>query len=157
MRLTSWRASDDPSPGPFSLELDTNETIQFLLMWNGSQRYWASGAWNGQYFSLIPESTALNSPALSNRYNFSFISTVNESYFTYLIKERSIVIRFVMDLSSGKNQTLTCLVQSREWMLQCSQPNDQCNVYSLCGAFGSCNSKTLPLCTCLWGFEPRSF
>ncbi|KAJ8629033.1 hypothetical protein MRB53_022356 [Persea americana] len=156
MRLTSWRASDDPSPGPFSLELDTNETIQFLLMWNGSQRYWASGAWNGQYFSLIPESTALNSPALSNRYNFSFISTVNESYFTYLIKERSIVIRFVMDLSSGKIQTLTWLEPSQQWMMFWSQPTDQCDVYSLCGAFGSCNSKTLPFCTCLRGFEPRS-
>ncbi|XXG71283.1 hypothetical protein AAC387_Pa07g0571 [Persea americana] len=125
-------------------------------MWNGSQRYWTSGAWNGQYFSLIPESTALNSPALSNRYNFSFISTVNESYFTYLIKERSIVIRFVMDLSSGKIQTLTWLEPSQQWMMFWSQPTDQCDVYSLCGAFGSCNSKTLPFCTCLRGFEPRS-
>ncbi|KAJ8629051.1 hypothetical protein MRB53_022374 [Persea americana] len=36
MRLTSWKSSEDPSPGPFSLELDTNGTLLVLMpvSWN---------------------------------------------------------------------------------------------------------------------------
>ncbi|CAL5393815.1 unnamed protein product [Camellia sinensis] len=52
--LTSWKNSEDPSPGLFSLNLDAT-SIQFLLLWNGSEQYWTGGRWNGQFFSLVPE------------------------------------------------------------------------------------------------------
>ncbi|CAL5336218.1 unnamed protein product [Camellia sinensis] len=52
--LTSWKNSEDPSPGLFSLNLDAT-SIQFLLLWNGSEQYWTGGPWNGQFFSLVPE------------------------------------------------------------------------------------------------------
>jgi hypothetical protein len=32
----------------------------------------------------------------------------------------------------------------------------QCDVYGKCGAFGSCNSKNSPICSCLRGFEPKN-
>ncbi|KAF5188967.1 G-type lectin S-receptor-like serine/threonine-protein kinase [Thalictrum thalictroides] len=31
-----------------------------------------------------------------------------------------------------------------------------CDVYAFCGAFGVCNQRGIPLCTCIHGFEPRS-
>ena len=33
-RLTSWKNSEDPAPGVFSLELDPSGINQFVLMWN---------------------------------------------------------------------------------------------------------------------------
>ncbi|GLJ27712.1 hypothetical protein SUGI_0543900 [Cryptomeria japonica] len=32
-------------------------------------------------------------------------------------------------------------------------PTDQCDVYGLCGAYGSCNSDNLQSCSCLEGFS----
>nr|POE89095.1 g-type lectin s-receptor-like serine/threonine-protein kinase [Quercus suber] len=31
-----------------------------------------------------------------------------------------------------------------------------CDVYGTCGAFGSCNSMSSPICSCLEGFEPKN-
>ncbi|CAN6875778.1 unnamed protein product [Brassica oleracea] len=45
-RLTSWKSSEDPSPGLFSLELD--ESTAYKVLWNGSAQYWSSGPWNPQ-------------------------------------------------------------------------------------------------------------
>ncbi|KAH0924039.1 hypothetical protein HID58_024057 [Brassica napus] len=44
-RLTSWKSSEDPSPGLFSLELD--ESTAYKVLWNGSAQYWSSES----YFS----------------------------------------------------------------------------------------------------------
>ncbi|KAJ8628396.1 hypothetical protein MRB53_021703 [Persea americana] len=53
-RLTSWKNSEDPTPGVFSLELDPTGINQFVLMWNRSKIYGQGGVWKGQYFSSIP-------------------------------------------------------------------------------------------------------
>ncbi|CAL5355605.1 unnamed protein product [Camellia sinensis] len=53
--LTSWKNSEDPAPGRFSLQVDPNGSSQFFIVWNMSRIYWTSGVWNGQRFSLVPE------------------------------------------------------------------------------------------------------
>ncbi|XXG71291.1 hypothetical protein AAC387_Pa07g0577 [Persea americana] len=155
MRLTSWKSSEDPSPGPFSLELDTNGTVEFLLLWNRTQKYWTSGVWNGQYFRLVPETIGLSNPPLESKYNFTYITNNNESYFTHFIEDKSLILRFVLGVS-GQYQAFTWVEAIQQWILYWSKPDDQCQVYSFCRAFGICNAKTLPFCTCLRGFEPRS-
>ncbi|GMN61247.1 hypothetical protein TIFTF001_030323 [Ficus carica] len=55
-RLTSWKNSDDPAPGLFSLEISLSDN-SFTILWNSSRRYWSSGSWNGQILSLVPEMT----------------------------------------------------------------------------------------------------
>ncbi|KAH1074038.1 hypothetical protein J1N35_026366 [Gossypium stocksii] len=76
--LTSWKNSEDPAPGLFSLELDPNGTNQYFIQWNRSEQYWTSGAWDPQtrIFSLVPEMR------LNEIYNYSYVSNENESYFT---------------------------------------------------------------------------
>ena len=34
--------------------------------------------------------------------------------------------------------------------------NSVCDVYGTCGAFGSCNSMSSPICSCLEGFKPKN-
>lgn len=36
-----------------------------------------------------------------------------------------------------------------------SVPNNDCEVYGMCGPFGSCNYLEPPICSCLKGFEPK--
>ncbi|KAG4115964.1 hypothetical protein ERO13_D12G139775v2 [Gossypium hirsutum] len=60
-----------------------------------------------------------------------------------------------MDVS-GQIKQLSWLESSQRWSLIWSEPRQQCEVYVICGAFGSCNEKALPFCNCLTGFEPKS-
>ncbi|KAK6141145.1 hypothetical protein DH2020_025118 [Rehmannia glutinosa] len=73
--LTSWKNSEDPAPGLFSIEIDPNGS-QYIMSWNGSEQYWASGTWNGHGFTKIPEM------GVDNIYNFSYVDNENETYFT---------------------------------------------------------------------------
>ncbi|KAF5754514.1 putative non-specific serine/threonine protein kinase [Helianthus annuus] len=88
-------------------------------------------------------------------YNFSFFSDENVSYFTYSLYNPSIISRFVMSVS-GQVQQLTWLDETKQWNLFWSQPRTQCEVYDLCGAFGTCRQTGLPFCNCLTGFKPKS-
>ncbi|KAL0306975.1 UNVERIFIED_CONTAM: G-type lectin S-receptor-like serine/threonine-protein kinase [Sesamum radiatum] len=144
--LTSWSNSEDPAPGLFSLELDPDGR-QYIIRWNRSEQYWTSGAWNGHIFSLVPEMR------LNYIYNFSYMDNDNESYFTYSLYNPSIISRFIMDVS-GQIKQLSW--DNSDWNLFWSQPRQQCEVYSYCGAFGTCNQNSLPFCDCLPGFKHKS-
>ncbi|ERM98383.1 hypothetical protein AMTR_s00072p00045010 [Amborella trichopoda] len=146
--LTAWRNSEDPSPGPFSLELDPNGTRQYFLIGNGTNQYWTSGVWNNHIFSRVPEMRS------NYIYDFSFIDNENESYFNYTVKDNSTISRFVMHVA-GLVRQYTWIESTKTWNLFWSQPRDPCEVHALCGAYGTCK-QNLPFCTCLQGFNRLS-
>ncbi|CAI9772526.1 unnamed protein product [Fraxinus pennsylvanica] len=146
--LTSWKNSEDPSLGPFSLELNPNES-QYVITRSRSRKYWTSGAWNGHIFSLVPEMR------LNYIFNFSYVDNVNETYFTYSLYNSTIISKLVMDVS-GQIKQISWSEQTKEWNLFWSQPRQQCEVYAYCGEFGICNQNSLPFCSCLPGFKPKS-
>ncbi|PRQ52953.1 putative protein kinase RLK-Pelle-SD-2b family [Rosa chinensis] len=147
--LTSWKNFEDPAPGIYSLVLDPNGSDAYFSLWNMSKQYWTSGAWDAKsgFFSMVPEMH------LTYIYNFSYVKTKNESYFTYSLYDSSITSRFIMDVSGQVKQF--SWLQPQGWNLFWSQPRKLCQVYSYCGAFGSCNETSLPFCNCLYGFEPK--
>ncbi|XP_058073115.1 G-type lectin S-receptor-like serine/threonine-protein kinase At2g19130 [Magnolia sinica] len=148
-RLTSWKNSEDPAPGPFSLSIDPNRSTQYFLTWNGTRNYWTSGDWDGNIFRLVPEMTS------NYIYDFSFNETKERKFFTYSVRNDFILSRFVMGFS-GQIHQFSWLKNSHSWNLFWSQPRSQCKVYALCGAFGSCKEESSSFCTCLPGFEPKS-
>ncbi|KAM1358480.1 hypothetical protein TB2_045452 [Malus domestica] len=149
--LTSWKSSEDPAPGLFSLELDPKGSHAYFIRWNRSRQYWSSGPWDSKskLFSWVPEMR------LNYIYNFSFVTNATESYFTYSLYDPKIISRFVLN-TSGQIQQLTWLEPSRQWNLFWSQPRQRCEVYDLCGAFGTCNDVSTVSCNCLNGFEPKA-
>ncbi|XP_010927759.2 G-type lectin S-receptor-like serine/threonine-protein kinase At2g19130 [Elaeis guineensis] len=147
-RLISWKSSADPAPGIFSVELDPNGTSQYFIQWNKSVSYWTSGTWNGHVFSGVPEMIE------SHEDDFTYVNNRDESYFTYVDSD-SAISRFIMD-PSGRIQQLMWADGSQEWILFWSRPRKQCEVYSLCGPFGSCSEIGLPFCKCVKGFVPRN-
>ncbi|CAI9772533.1 unnamed protein product [Fraxinus pennsylvanica] len=146
--LISWKNYEDPSPGPFSIELNPNGR-QYVITRSKTREYWTSGAWNGHIFSLLPEMR------LNYIYNFSYVDNVNETYFTYSLYNPAIISRCVMDVSGQIKQT-SWSESMNEWNLFWSQPRQQCDVYAYCGEFGICNQSSLPHCSCLPGFKPKS-
>ncbi|TXG55285.1 hypothetical protein EZV62_020541 [Acer yangbiense] len=146
--LTSWKNKEDPAPGLFSLELDpANGSNQYIILWNKSERYWTSGAWDGKIFSWVPEMT------LNYIYNFSYVNNENESYFIYTVKDFTIS-RFIMDLN-GQVKQMNWLDGPKSWFLFWSQPREKCEVYAYCGASGRCHEDTSPFCDCMNGFKPK--
>ncbi|PIA60770.1 hypothetical protein AQUCO_00300351v1 [Aquilegia coerulea] len=150
LSLTSWKNSNDPASGEFSLELDRYEDDYVIQSNNNQYQYWTSRSWNGTVFSKVPEMRTNN-----NTFNFSYVKNENESYFTYSLYNISILSRLVMDIS-GQIKQLTWDINTQTWILLWSQPRTLCEVYRDCGAFGVCDQNSLLLCRCLNGFLPKS-
>ncbi|KAF5764525.1 putative protein kinase RLK-Pelle-SD-2b family [Helianthus annuus] len=148
--LTSWRSVEDPGVGLFSLEIDQNER-QYLVKWNRSVDYWSTGSWNDRdkLFELAPEVRK------NHIYNISYVDNENESYFTYSLYNRSIISRFIIDVS-GQIKQLTWSDSSGQWNMFWSLPQDLCRIYGGCGEFGVCSQSLSPSCSCLIAFKPRS-
>lgn len=150
--ITSWKNSEDPATGLFSLELHPDGSEQYVLVWNKTQLYWFTGTWNGQIFSLVPEMVYLvNNPV----YNFDYISNENERYFIYSVNNPNLITQNVID-SSGLLKQMYWLENSKSWFIFWSQPRQPCEVYAYCGPFGLCSEQTQPFCGCLPGFKPAS-
>ncbi|GLT52413.1 hypothetical protein SLA2020_257580 [Shorea laevis] len=143
----SWKSSEDPSPGNFTLVLDSEESSMMIM--NGLELYWTSGPWNGQIFSLVPEMKLNYFP------NFTYVADGQRNYFTYDLYDKSLISRYVMEISGQLDQFMW-LESSKQWNLFWSQPRQQCEVYAFCGSFGICSEESLPFCSCLPGFEPHS-
>jgi len=148
-QLVSWKNSEDPAPGVFSLGLDPNGSNQICLEWNTSQIYWFSGVWNGNSFSLIPEMS------LNSIYNFSIVLNEKGIYFIHYLRNPSYRSKLVMS-STGKLQLWTWLSGPWVWNSFWSKPRDQSDVYALCGGFGVYRGNSSSPCECLKGFEPFS-
>ena len=146
--LTSWKSTEDPSPGVFSLEHDLNGTSQIFIL-QGSTRYWTSGTWNGQIFSLVPEMR------VDYIFNYSYFINKDESYFNYSLYNSSIISRVVLDVS-GQIKQMTWIEDTHQWKLFWSQPRTQCQVYAYCEPSRICNLDSYEYCEYLPGFEPRS-
>ncbi|KAI3717310.1 hypothetical protein L1987_68855 [Smallanthus sonchifolius] len=138
--LTSWKSTDDPGVGLFSLELHPFR-MMVISKWNRSQQYWDTGSWD----SLV----------IRAYYKYTYQTNENESYFTYYAYNPSTISRFIMNVA-GQLQLQIWSASTKEWNFLSAQPETQCKVYALCGAFGTCRQTRLPFCNCLTGFMPRS-
>ncbi|XP_020081235.1 G-type lectin S-receptor-like serine/threonine-protein kinase At2g19130 isoform X1 [Ananas comosus] len=147
LSITCWENPENPARGPFSESLDPDGSNQYVLLYNGSQVYWSSGLWNGQYFSSVPGT------AQQTVFNFTFVDNRERKYAMYTITDSSVITRFVVG-SSGLGQQFLWLSNRQEWQPVFTQPLSHCDVPSLCGPFGLCDLESPSLCRCPQGFEP---
>ncbi|GLJ27710.1 hypothetical protein SUGI_0543880 [Cryptomeria japonica] len=140
-KLIGWKNSMDPTPGLFSFQLDPSGATQFVLTWNDSVQYWKSGTWDGKIFSGVPE--LVN----GGFYNLSFKSTSSGLYLSYTMLD---VGSCFIKIKSGAIHIFSLFDDTKPFMIG----SDQCDVYGICGAYGSCNSNNLRSCSCVEGFSP---
>ncbi|XP_060209560.1 G-type lectin S-receptor-like serine/threonine-protein kinase At4g27290 isoform X2 [Lycium barbarum] len=145
--ITSWRSLEDPSSGPFSIEIDPIGGA-FRAMWNGTEEYWSSGTWNGDTFTNLPHTKP------HTTVNNTYINDDKEISFTYTLYSPLLISRFVIDVT-GELKQFTWIDSSKQWNVFFLRPAQPCNVYAYCGAFGTCNPNSSSLCSCLPGFVPR--
>ncbi|KAI9076365.1 hypothetical protein K1719_041680 [Acacia pycnantha] len=149
LSVTSWRSSFDPSIGNFSMTLE-HPDIPEAFIWDGVNPYWRSGPWNGRIFTGI---YTMNSYYLKGFRIIDYGEGI-----IYLSSSLPDFLKFaflVLDFQG--------LLYEKDWFNDTIQPQQNssfqtsaCDIYGLCGSFGSCNSISSPICNCLRGFEPSN-
>ncbi|XP_054778327.1 G-type lectin S-receptor-like serine/threonine-protein kinase At1g11300, partial [Prosopis cineraria] len=151
--LTSWKSPSDPSIGSFSASLEHLDAPEAVI-YNGSKPYWRSGPWNGgEFLGVNATYDRSKAYASSNLDGFS----LNEDNGTYCISfDLARTSHFgVFKLSSIGEWVITGWINEKEvrrWRIQ----HNECDVYGQCGEFGYCNPESTPICSCLYGFEPKN-
>ncbi|XP_009607303.1 G-type lectin S-receptor-like serine/threonine-protein kinase B120 [Nicotiana tomentosiformis] len=147
--LRSWTSESDPSPGRYSLGVDPRGSPQ-IVIWDGSNRRWRSGYWDGLSFTGVPEMKAvyLN--------GFKLYNEGNRLYFTYTAANTSNFVKFHIS-PSGYELQQKWDIDRRQWSMIQSHPLGDCDVYNPCGNFAKCDISNSLKCTCLYGFVPNDW
>ncbi|KAB1215266.1 hypothetical protein CJ030_MR4G027353 [Morella rubra] len=148
-RLTSWRNWEDPSPGDFSWEIELHSHPESYI-WKGSQIFHRAGPFNGV-------GTNGSSGKPNSIYQYTFVTNEDEVYFMYTLKKKSVITRVVINQSDSTPFKRYIWVDTQKiWNTYSRLPNDLCDSYALCGAYGHCIISDSPVCQCLKGFRPKS-
>lgn len=148
--IVSWANDDDPRPGMFSVGHDPRGIPQ-VYCWKNDKIYWRSDVYNKRnilefsYFKYIGAAGY-----------FTYVNDVDYSYFKYGFYGNNQKLR--VRLAPNGNFEVWYLVQpTNVWKLMWKYPTTRCDYYASCGPFSSCEvNESLPLCSCLTGFEPKN-
>ncbi|PNX94604.1 G-type lectin S-receptor-like serine/threonine-protein kinase [Trifolium pratense] len=148
-RMTSWKSPEDPSPGDFYLGyLLYNYPEQYLML--GTKKFIRLGPWNGLHFSGIPGQKP------NNIFASGHVSTKDEIYSFYTLKNDSVISRMVMNQTTLNYTRYLWMEDQQNWKVLKSIPKDVCDYYGTCGAYGTCIITGSQICECLSGFSPKS-
>lgn len=146
--LTSWKSTDDPSTGDYSIKLDFHGFPEGFL-WNKQVRKYRGGPWNGVRFSGVPEMKPIAG------INFGFVvDQDHEVYYSFFIENKSLFSRLIVS-PNGFLQRFTWIQEKQIWNQFWYAPKDQCDNYRECGPFGICDTNASPVCQCMRGFKPK--
>ncbi|KAJ8773838.1 hypothetical protein K2173_008301 [Erythroxylum novogranatense] len=141
--ISSWKSTDDPGTGQYSLKLIAGGSPQFVL-YKGANPYWRSCRWPWRKYAYA--------------YNYTFVNNQDELYFTYFqaTEDLSRRIRLVLD-ETGVVRNLKWSEIDGKWKEEWSAPKYRCDSYGQCGDYRKCNSSNENKvdCTCPPGYEPK--
>ncbi|GJN34562.1 hypothetical protein PR202_gb23236 [Eleusine coracana subsp. coracana] len=148
-RLVSWKAPDDPSPGPFSYGADPDTFLQ-IFTWNGARPVMRSAPYTGYM---------VDSQYQANASSFTYMAVVatdEDIYISYSLSDGAPHTRYVLAYS-GEFLLQIWNSNSSAWVVVRKWPNSMCNHYGYCGPYGYCdNTVAVRTCRCLDGFEPTN-
>ncbi|KAA8523790.1 hypothetical protein F0562_010213 [Nyssa sinensis] len=146
--LWSWKSMEDPARGDFTYRIDPRGYPQYFLRRDSVEQF-RSGPWNGLRFSGMPN--LYSNPI----YNFTFVLNQREMYFTYELRNSSVVSRMMLN-PDGVLQRLTWMDGATSWTAYLTIQMENCDMYAQCGAYSICTVDRTPECGCLEGFVPSS-
>ncbi|KAG5063715.1 hypothetical protein JHK85_004898 [Glycine max] len=88
-------------------------------------------------------------------YDFKFVSNKDELYYTYNLKNSSMISRLVLNATSYVRKQYVWNKSKQRWEVYTLVPLDLCDSYSLCGANANCVISYSPVCQCLQGFKSK--
>ncbi|XP_056172884.1 G-type lectin S-receptor-like serine/threonine-protein kinase At4g27290 isoform X2 [Syzygium oleosum] len=146
--LTSWRSTDNPSPGDYTYRYKIDGLPQLEIVSKGSVKVYRIGPLDGVKFgSLSMEGNTIINPV--------FVYNATDAYFAFETLKNEITAKFILS-PDGVIQCHILKSGSTKWEMMDSLPHDSCDTYGLCGANGVCSGNQSPECLCLHGFMPKS-
>ncbi|GFQ08815.1 g-type lectin s-receptor-like serine/threonine-protein kinase at4g27290, partial [Phtheirospermum japonicum] len=144
--MTSWRNSDDPSPGDYVFRIE-NQGLPETVAYKGTMKRYRSGKWNGLYFSGTPR---FPNPIFKPELDFENDRLVSiwEPY------DSSSIVRWTLG-ASGVLERYTMNARRDKWNSVYSNPQDPCDEYGQCGFNGICRFDKPVRCECFKGFAPK--
>ncbi|KAK4253943.1 hypothetical protein QN277_009386 [Acacia crassicarpa] len=144
VKITSWRSSSDPSLGYYSYSLERPDVPESFFWFNGTRPYHRTGPWNG--------STFLGSPTMSTGWSVGHEDD-GTVYLTYNVENNA---DFAVMGLSPQGQLWIAYWNNKREVLRQGIKGTYCDLYGICGAFGSCSAQSSPICSCLNGYEPKN-
>ncbi|KAK3032638.1 hypothetical protein RJ639_036598 [Escallonia herrerae] len=146
-KLTSWKSTDDPSPGEYTFGLELQGLPQ-LVQRKGSVKQLRSGAWDGVQFRglMITPNPAFISKVIIN---------LKVAYYEFDVYNESTLVMMVLNYS-GAQQPLVWNSSRLEWLSMPGLHRDNCDDYANCGPNSICDTSDPQVCSCLTGYVPKS-
>ncbi|KAF5798126.1 putative protein kinase RLK-Pelle-DLSV family [Helianthus annuus] len=147
--LTSWRSSDDPSTGEYTVGFLMEECrYPQVYIKKNSVIETRIGPYDGVEFAGLPNYK--HNP--NHIYTVDMVAHQKEMYFKYTSNLTASSLKSTVN-PSGILEISQLNHRNNEWMSDHTMPVDYCDNYGLCGPYGSCSTATSPTCECLKGFE----
>ncbi|TXG67226.1 hypothetical protein EZV62_008501 [Acer yangbiense] len=131
-----WKSKlgiQDPAPGQFSLWIDPQGFPQLILR-NGSALRYRAGSWNGIHFT--------GTPMLNPNPEFLYQFELNKDEVYYEAADQGLLMSRLFLNQSGFIQRLVRSNQSKVLTRAYDAPEDQCEIYSFCGAHAACKTDS---------------
>ncbi|KAK3424248.1 hypothetical protein EUGRSUZ_F01054 [Eucalyptus grandis] len=146
--LTSWRSTDDPSPGDYTYRYKIDRLPQLEIVRKDSVKVYRAGPWDGVEFGgLFMEGNTIINPI--------FVYNTTDACFAFETLKDDSTAKVILS-PDGFTQCHLLKSGSTEWYLMYSLPHDPCDTYGQCGKNGVCRINQSPRCLCLQGFTPKS-
>ncbi|KAK6132851.1 hypothetical protein DH2020_033414 [Rehmannia glutinosa] len=143
--LTSWRNSNDPSPGDYVYKIE-NQGLPEMVVYKGTKKMYRTGKWNGLYFSgVLPFPNDIFNPELV--FIEERLVSIAEPY------DSSVFIRGTLDTSGILQRG--CMNAKKDRNRVQVVPKDPCDEYGQCGPNGFCRIDKPIRCECFKGFAPK--
>ncbi|GMN67209.1 hypothetical protein TIFTF001_036267 [Ficus carica] len=144
-----WQSFDYPSDTLLpNMKFGWDLKTAYLL--KGTTKFARTGPWNGLRFSGTPEVKP------NPLYGFDFVYTEDEVYYTYSLKNKSVISIMMVNRTTSLRRRLIWVEADQSWRTYASSPRDNCDKYNVCGANANCVINDNPICQCLKGFKPKS-
>ncbi|KAG8635296.1 hypothetical protein MANES_16G018720v8 [Manihot esculenta] len=139
--LTSWKSTDDPGIGDYSLKLNPVGSPVFFL-YDGSKPYWRGTPW-----------PCRRPPDI---YNYSYVNSEEEISYSYSHDDSSVLFQLMVH-ESGTLMWVSRRESDANWKEFWSASKYRCDSYGRCGANSVCDPKHVNVfeCSCLPGYEPK--
>ncbi|GAA0142627.1 transmembrane signal receptor [Lithospermum erythrorhizon] len=146
--LTSWRTSEDPSPGEYNFAFQLIQGVAQAKMWKGSSGHFRSGVWNGEDLGGLNLKADL--PMIQE-----LVVNPEEVYYRFQNKDNSSWIMLSVDYS-GQGRFLQYDHNSNDLRLLRAVPQDDCGLYEFCGPNSICSISEGRVCSCFDGYTPNN-
>ncbi|PKA63687.1 G-type lectin S-receptor-like serine/threonine-protein kinase B120 [Apostasia shenzhenica] len=149
--FTSWRSTDDPAQGNFTLGIAPDLSTQ-IFVWDSGKPRWRSGRWNGQVFIGIQNMV----PTYIYGFKLNNFEQEKKMYFYYDEFNSSHLYVLMPD---GVVRHLVWGERTKSWYQFWAQPVTECEIYNRCGNFAGCvdgEDGRSPACSCLKGYVPAA-